>query len=129
MSLQVLGSEHASKMIDDAFMKVDSNCDGTVSWDEYLSYIQLRYTEQDHKYYSANIRPFPGRCSKVGGRVQHVCCSCYMKELPGRTISSQEYVCVMVIYEVRIVSSVVSFPPAFPSFQELSGAMYFFNGP
>ncbi|KAI0235502.1 WD repeat-containing protein on Y chromosome [Lamellibrachia satsuma] len=67
---QVLGNEHASKTIDDAFMKVDSNCDGTVSWDEYLSYIQLRYTEQDHMYYSANIRPFPGRCSKLVRRTE-----------------------------------------------------------
>ena len=59
------------KLIDDAFTKMDSDCDGAVSWDEYLSYIQLRYTEQDHMYYSAHIRPFPGRCTKVNPQRQN----------------------------------------------------------
>ena len=68
---QVLGVAHPDAMMDDVFLKVDRDCDGRVSWDEYLSYIQLRYTEQDHMYYSAHIIPFPARCTTVGGRTTH----------------------------------------------------------
>ncbi|XP_063064316.1 WD repeat-containing protein on Y chromosome-like isoform X2 [Engraulis encrasicolus] len=33
--------------LDILFMKVDTNCDGTVDWDEYLNYMLLEYREKD----------------------------------------------------------------------------------
>ncbi|XP_030855252.1 WD repeat-containing protein on Y chromosome isoform X3 [Strongylocentrotus purpuratus] len=42
------------------FMKVDANCDGTVDWDEYLSYMLLEYQERDHMSNLFKDRiPFP----------------------------------------------------------------------
>ncbi|KAI4884075.1 hypothetical protein NFI96_030672 [Prochilodus magdalenae] len=33
--------------IDTIFMKVDSNCDGSMEWDDYLNYMLLEYREKD----------------------------------------------------------------------------------
>ncbi|KAG5281841.1 hypothetical protein AALO_G00049380 [Alosa alosa] len=33
--------------VDIIFMKVDTNCDGSVDWDEYLNYMLLEYREKD----------------------------------------------------------------------------------
>ena len=33
--------------LDRIFMKVDTNCDGTVDWDEYLTYMLLECRGQD----------------------------------------------------------------------------------
>ncbi|XP_041468554.1 WD repeat-containing protein on Y chromosome-like isoform X2 [Lytechinus variegatus] len=41
------------------FMKVDANCDGTVDWDEYLSYMLLEYQERDHMSNLFKDIPFP----------------------------------------------------------------------
>ncbi|KAJ8045382.1 WD repeat-containing protein on Y chromosome [Holothuria leucospilota] len=51
-------------MVDDrelaiVFMKVDANCDGTVDWDEYLSYMLLEYQERDHMSNLFKEIPFP----------------------------------------------------------------------
>ncbi|XP_071834643.1 cilia- and flagella-associated protein 337-like isoform X2 [Apostichopus japonicus] len=51
-------------MVDDrelaiVFMKVDANCDGTVDWDEYLSYMLLEYQEKDHMSNLFKEIPFP----------------------------------------------------------------------
>ena len=44
---QVNGEELSDNDCDTLFMKVDTNCDGTVDWDELLSYILLEYQERD----------------------------------------------------------------------------------
>ncbi|XP_038078621.1 WD repeat-containing protein on Y chromosome-like isoform X2 [Patiria miniata] len=41
------------------FMKVDANCDGTVDWDEYLSYMLMEYQERDHMSNLFKEIPFP----------------------------------------------------------------------
>ena len=41
------------------FMKVDTNCDGTVDWDEYLSYMLLEYKEKDQMTSLMQDKPFP----------------------------------------------------------------------
>ncbi|XP_064622322.1 WD repeat-containing protein on Y chromosome-like [Lineus longissimus] len=41
------------------FMKVDTNCDGTVDWDEYLSYMLLEYKEKDQMTSMLQEKPFP----------------------------------------------------------------------
>ncbi|XP_033640138.1 WD repeat-containing protein on Y chromosome-like [Asterias rubens] len=51
-------------MVDDkelaiVFMKVDANCDGTVDWDEYLSYMLMEYQERDHMSNLFKEIPFP----------------------------------------------------------------------
>jgi WD40 repeat protein len=47
---------HELEMI---FMKVDTNCDGTVDWDEYLSYMLLEYKEKDQMTSMLTDKPFP----------------------------------------------------------------------
>lgn len=44
---KTMGSEVDDKELGILFMKVDTNCDGTVDWDEYLSYMLLEYQEKD----------------------------------------------------------------------------------
>ncbi|XP_033123331.1 WD repeat-containing protein on Y chromosome-like isoform X2 [Anneissia japonica] len=51
-------------MVDDhelaiVFMKVDANCDGTVDWDEYLSYMLFEYQERDLMSNLFKDIPFP----------------------------------------------------------------------
>ncbi|XP_071962420.1 WD repeat-containing protein on Y chromosome-like [Antedon mediterranea] len=51
-------------MVDDhelaiVFMKVDANCDGTVDWDEYLSYMLFEYQERDLMCNLFKDIPFP----------------------------------------------------------------------
>lgn len=45
--------------LDMLFMKVDTNCDGTVDWDEYLSYMLLEYQEKENMTVINQDRPFP----------------------------------------------------------------------
>ncbi|MGH0143151.1 UNVERIFIED_CONTAM: hypothetical protein FKN15_034535 [Acipenser sinensis] len=42
--------------LDIIFMKVDTNCDGSVDWDEYLNYMLLEYREKDSLH--RQNRPF-----------------------------------------------------------------------
>ncbi|XP_075243818.1 cilia- and flagella-associated protein 337-like [Convolutriloba macropyga] len=44
---KVLGSKTDDRELEKLFMKVDTNCDGTVDWDEFLSYMLLEYLEKD----------------------------------------------------------------------------------
>ncbi|CAK8691170.1 unnamed protein product [Clavelina lepadiformis] len=44
---KTMGSEIDVKELEMLFMKVDTNCDGAVDWDEYLSYMLLEYQEKD----------------------------------------------------------------------------------
>ncbi len=38
---------------------MDTNCDGTVDWDEYLSYMLLEYREKDQMNMTNAVKPFP----------------------------------------------------------------------
>ena len=40
------------------FMKIDTNCDGTVDWDEFCTYMLLEYKERQDMNY-VNETPFP----------------------------------------------------------------------
>ena len=42
-----LGTRITDAELDRIFMKVDTNCDGTVDWDEYLTYMLLECRGQD----------------------------------------------------------------------------------
>ena len=44
---KVLGGRVDERELEKLFMKVDTNCDGTVDWDEFLSYMLLEYLEKD----------------------------------------------------------------------------------
>ena len=44
---KVLGQNTDDRELEKIFMKVDTNCDGTVDWDEFLSYLLLEYLEKD----------------------------------------------------------------------------------
>ncbi|XP_070571095.1 WD repeat-containing protein on Y chromosome-like [Ptychodera flava] len=47
------------------FMKVDANCDGTVDWDEYLSYMLLEYQERDLMNNLFKDVPFPKQLREI----------------------------------------------------------------
>ena len=44
---------------------MDTNCDGTVDWDEYLSYMLLEYREKDQMIFLNKDKPFPNRLRLV----------------------------------------------------------------
>ena len=56
---KALGDHLTTDELDKMFMKVDTNCDGTVDWDEYLSYMLLEYREKDAMNFLRQPRPFP----------------------------------------------------------------------
>jgi Ca2+-binding EF-hand superfamily protein len=56
---KALGSHLTKDELDKMFMKVDTNCDGTVDWDEYLSYMLLEYREKDAMNFLKQPKPFP----------------------------------------------------------------------
>ncbi|XP_078611049.1 WD repeat-containing protein on Y chromosome-like isoform X2 [Branchiostoma floridae x Branchiostoma japonicum] len=61
---QAIKRTMGNKTVDDheleiLFMKVDTNCDGTVDWDEYLSYMLLEYQEKDIMSTTFRGVPFP----------------------------------------------------------------------
>ena len=56
---QAMGQHLTDEDLDLIFMKVDTNCDGTVDWDEYLSYMLLEYREKDTMNFMATEKPLP----------------------------------------------------------------------
>ena len=46
---KLMGNKVEESELEKIFMKVDTNCDGTVDWDEYLSYMLLEYQGQSLK--------------------------------------------------------------------------------
>ncbi|XP_014668843.1 PREDICTED: WD repeat-containing protein on Y chromosome-like [Priapulus caudatus] len=56
---KTMGGNVDDHELDILFMKVDTNCDGTVDWDEYLSYMLLEYQEKDTMTTMAQGKPFP----------------------------------------------------------------------
>ena len=53
-----MGDHVTDEELDMIFMKVDTNCDGTVDWDEYLTYMLLECREKDSMSVQAR-QPFP----------------------------------------------------------------------
>ena len=60
-----MGDHLTDQDMDALFMKVDTNCDGTVDWDEYLSYMLLEYQEKDHMNFMTQEKTFPSRCRVI----------------------------------------------------------------
>ena len=56
---KAMGQHLTDEELDTMFMKVDTNCDGTVDWDEYLSYMLLEYREKDAMQFAKHPKPFP----------------------------------------------------------------------
>lgn len=56
---QAMGDHLTDHDLDTMFMKVDTNCDGTVDWDEYLSYMLLEYREKDAMNFQQQHKPLP----------------------------------------------------------------------
>ena len=54
-----MGDQLTDHELDILFMKVDTNCDGTVDWDEYLSYMLLEYRGKDDMNIHNLSKPFP----------------------------------------------------------------------
>ena len=54
-----MGNKVEESELEKIFMKVDTNCDGTVDWDEYLSYMLLEYQGQDSMNTASNEQIFP----------------------------------------------------------------------
>ncbi len=61
-----MGDHVTDEELDMIFMKVDTNCDGTVDWDEYLTYMLLECREKDIMQAQAK-QPFPREVKVVGG--------------------------------------------------------------
>ncbi|XP_076807925.1 WD repeat-containing protein on Y chromosome-like isoform X4 [Clavelina lepadiformis] len=60
--------------LDTIFMKVDTNCDGTVDWDEYLSYMLLEYQKKENMKSSEQDRPFPNpMLEKQSNHLESIC--------------------------------------------------------
>ena len=56
--MQTMGDHVTDEDLDMIFMKVDTNCDGTVDWDEYLTYMLLECREKDSMHVQER-QPFP----------------------------------------------------------------------
>ena len=56
---KLMGNKVEESELEKIFMKVDTNCDGTVDWDEYLSYMLLEYQGQDSMNMASNEQIFP----------------------------------------------------------------------
>lgn len=65
------GNHLDDNQLDMMFMKVDTNCDGTVDWDEYLCYMLVECMEKDNMTSASNLSPFP-YALKVVPRCNHV---------------------------------------------------------
>ncbi|KAK3091806.1 hypothetical protein FSP39_022754 [Pinctada imbricata] len=50
------------------FMKVDANCDGTVDWEEYVTYNLLEYKERTQMIEMLRDRPFPQETKEIPSR-------------------------------------------------------------
>ena len=60
-----MGDHLTDDDLDRIFMKVDTNCDGTVDWDEYLNYMLLEYTGKDAMNSMVMDKPLPRDCRPV----------------------------------------------------------------
>lgn len=56
---KTMGHDIDDRELDKIFMKVDTNCDGTVDWDEYLSYMLLEYQEKQSMFSLDQEHPLP----------------------------------------------------------------------
>lgn len=74
---RTMGSGVPDHELDMLFMKVDTNCDGGVDWDEYLTYMLLEYQEREMMAQLLKDRPLPTNVRKVDSRhrdlIQKLC--------------------------------------------------------
>nr|XP_026692561.1 WD repeat-containing protein on Y chromosome-like [Ciona intestinalis] len=71
---KTMGNDIDDTELDMIFMKVDNNCDGTVDWDEYLSYMLLEYQEKKNMFTLDQDCPFPNRLSiKTSNHLESIC--------------------------------------------------------
>ncbi|XP_013775753.1 WD repeat-containing protein on Y chromosome-like [Limulus polyphemus] len=57
----LLGGHMDEHELELMFMKIDTNCDGTVDWEEYLNYMLLEYLEKDSMSSTVREKPFHGK--------------------------------------------------------------------
>ncbi|XP_013411389.1 WD repeat-containing protein on Y chromosome [Lingula anatina] len=62
---QTTGAGLGDHELEIVFMKVDTNCDGTVDWDEYLSYMLMEYREKDNMNAMLAEKPFSGQIKEL----------------------------------------------------------------
>ena len=62
---RTMGAGVPDHELDMLFMKVDTNCDGGVDWDEYLTYMLLEYQEREMMAQLLKERPLPSNVRKI----------------------------------------------------------------
>ncbi|XP_043193477.1 WD repeat-containing protein on Y chromosome-like isoform X1 [Amphibalanus amphitrite] len=65
---RTMGAGVPDHELDMLFMKVDTNCDGGVDWDEYLTYMLLEYQEREMMAQLLKERPLPSNVRKIETR-------------------------------------------------------------
>ncbi|XP_039252762.2 WD repeat-containing protein on Y chromosome-like [Styela clava] len=71
---KTMGEHIDDRQLDLMFMKVDNNCDGTVDWDEYLSYMLLEYQEKENMSTMDQDKPFPNPLvEKSSNHIESIC--------------------------------------------------------
>ena len=65
---KTVGHNMTEAQIELLFMKVDANCDGTVDWEEYVTYNLLEYKERTHMIEMLRDRPFPPETKDIPSR-------------------------------------------------------------
>lgn len=71
---ETLGYDIDDSELDVIFMKVDTSSDGTVHWDEYLSYTLLEHQEKENMESIYATTPFPHALDKkYGNHLESIC--------------------------------------------------------
>ncbi|XP_062516095.1 WD repeat-containing protein on Y chromosome-like isoform X2 [Corticium candelabrum] len=76
----ILGKGKNRQQMNFMFMKIDSNCDGTIDWDEFCTYMLLQYQEKDGMGSTDRDKPFP-RPLRIIQSPHHdvVSCICWLQ--------------------------------------------------
>jgi len=92
---KTMGRDVDDRELDKMFMKVDTNCDGTVDMDEYLTYMLLEYQEKQSMVNIDQEHPVPDQITPI--RSNHgdsIVCVAKMQGIrsqPGAVGSMPEY--------------------------------------
>jgi len=62
---KAMGHDVDDRELDKMFMKVDTNCDGTVDMDEYLTYMLLEYQEKQSMVNIEQEHPVPDQITPI----------------------------------------------------------------
>ncbi|XP_046569407.1 WD repeat-containing protein on Y chromosome-like [Haliotis rubra] len=65
---QTLHQDLSDFDLDMMFMKMDANCDGTIDWEEYLTYNLLEYKEKNQMMQMLREKPFPNDMKQIHTR-------------------------------------------------------------